>query len=236
MTMPHPATPHSASRAARAALELPHFDPTDHLSPACRSALAGIGQSRTRPEGQALLRAGDVARSVLMLKSGRMRVIGVSQAGAEVQRPSPPPGKLIGLYSVLGDLPFHFSVFTATPCEVIHFDKARLRSLMRDSGDIAMEFAELLARRTWSLMNQTVERELASTAYRLHETLLQLARTSGVRSPSGTKVTISQSDLAALVGSSRPHVNTCLRELQDEGLVKLGYRSIVVHEFENAPA
>ena len=85
-------------------------------------------------------------------------------------------------------------------------------------------------------MNQTVERELASTAYRLHETLLQLARTTGVKAPWGTKVSISQSDLAALVGSSRPHVNTCLRELQDEGLVKLGYRSILVHEFEDPVA
>jgi len=226
----------SASTVARAALELPHFDPTDHLSASCRSALSTIGQLRSWPEGRPLLRAGEVARSVLMLKAGRLRVIGVSQGGTEVQRPSPPVGKLIGLYSVLGDLPFHFSVVTATACEVIHFETGRLRQLMRDNGNIAMEFAELLARRTWNLMNQTVERELASTAYRLHETLLQLARTTGVKAPWGTKVSISQSDLAALVGSSRPHVNTCLRELQDEGLVKLGYRSILVHEFEDPAA
>lgn len=224
--------PKQADPRARLASELPHFDSTDHLSPACRSALAEIGQLRSWNEGQTLLRAGEVAKSVLILKSGRLRVIGTSRSGAEILRPSPPVGKLIGLYSVLGKLPFHFSLLTATVCEVIHFDTVRLRKLLLDRGEIAVEFAELLARRTWSLMNQTVERESESTAFRLHETLQRLARTSGVRSPMGTKIVISQSDLAALVGSSRPHVNTCLRELQDEGLVKLGYRSIFVYEFE----
>jgi len=221
--------PNSPRRAAQTAVELPHFDPTDHLSAHCRAAMGAIGQLRTWPENRVLLRAGEIANSVLMLKKGVLRVTCHTLDGNEVLRPSPPVGKLIGLYSVLSGLPFHFTLIATTPCEVIHFQTGRLRALMREDGLVAMEFAELQARRTWSLMNQAVERQLTSTAHRLHETLLHLAKTSGAKFPDGTRVRISQSDLASLVGSSRPHVNTCLHELQDEGLVKLGYRSILVH-------
>lgn len=44
----------------------------------------------------------------------------------------------------------------------------------------------------------------------------------------GFALRVSQYDLACMVGSSRQYVNLQLRHLQEIGMVRLGYRSIVL--------
>lgn len=46
------------------------------------------------------------------------------------------------------------------------------------------------------------------------------------------RVPFTQEELGVMLGASRPAVNRELRKLEDEGLVELTYRGVVVRDFD----
>ena len=200
------------------------------MSEHAQAALAGIGRTRRWRGGEVVQRAGELAGAVLLVQRGRLHLSTTSASGAEILWPHIGPGKLACLYSAVGGLPFHYDATAAGDCTLVHFDAAALLALMARDGLVASEIARLLAQRSWNLMDWRIEGHQTSVAYRVYAALQYLAAQRGVPGPQGIEVRISQQELAGLVGSSRPHLSTCLQQLQKEQLVRLGYRSILVRE------
>ncbi|WBY01043.1 Crp/Fnr family transcriptional regulator [Ramlibacter tataouinensis] len=210
--------------------KLPRLDAFDLLSDHAQAALAGIGLRRHWHDGDVVQRAGEPTGAVLLVERGRLRLSATSASGAEILWPYIGPGKMACLYSAVGGLPFHYCATAAGDCTLIHFEAGALLALMEGDGIVATEIARLLAKRSWNLMDWRIEGHQTSVAYRVYAALQYLATQRGAPGPQGTEVRISQRELAALVGSSRPYLSTCLQQLQEERLIRLGYRSIVVCE------
>lgn len=215
--------------------KLTRMNTFDQLTGATRAALAEIGQVRSWHDGDVLQRAGEPAAALLLVRRGRLRLCATSASGAEMQWPVVGPGKLVCLYSAVGGLPFHFTTIACGDCTVVHFETGRLLALMERNAPVACDIAKLLARRFWGLMDERVEGHQASVAHRVYAVLRYMAAQRGVPRPHGNEVRISQQELATMVGSSRPHLNTCLRQLQQGNLIEIGYRSILVRELPAEP-
>jgi CRP-like cAMP-binding protein len=63
---------------------------------------------------------------------------------------------------------------------------------------------------------------------RVWATLERIAKFNSVHVPGGVQLRVSQADLAQAVMASRQRVNQQLRRFQDKGLIRLGYRNIVL--------
>ncbi|NYT23685.1 Crp/Fnr family transcriptional regulator [Alcaligenaceae bacterium] len=222
------ARPHSGADTRWLLEKLPRLNSFDLLSDHSRKALAKIGLTRSWRDGEVIQRAGDPAAALLLVRQGRLRLNAMSIGGAEVHWPFVGPGKLVCLYSIIGELPFHYTVTACGDCMLDHFEAGRVLALMEQDGIMACDIAKLLARRFWGLMDSRVEGHQTSVAHRVYTALQILAAQRGVARPQGMEVRISQRELACQVGSSRPHLNACLQQLQDEKLILLGYRSILV--------
>lgn len=210
--------------------KLPRLNTFDQLSDATRAALAGIGQVRSWRDGEVLQHAGVPAPALLLVQRGRLRLSAISASGAEVLWPVVGPGKLVCLYAAVSGLPFHYTTTACGDCGVVHFPCGPLLALMERDAPVACDIARLLAKRFWGLMDGRVEGQQSSVAYRVYTALQYMAAQRGVARPHGMEVRVSQQELAAMVGSSRPHLNTCLRQLQQDGRIEIGYRSILLCE------
>jgi len=63
---------------------------------------------------------------------------------------------------------------------------------------------------------------------RVWATLERIAPLNSVQVTEGVQVSVSQGDLAQAAMASRQRVNQQLRRFQDQGLIRLGYRSIIL--------
>lgn len=170
-----------------------------------------------------------MAASALVCDVGRIRLSRTSIHGSESLRRWIGAGELLGLAFVIGACPFDFSVTADGPCRTTHFPAAQLRELMRSDGELALELAELLARRILEFSDVVIEESGEPLGLRLYYTLVRLCKINeGIRRVDGQELRISQSDLASMVGSSRQYVNPLLRRMQDQGLIRIGYRHIVL--------
>ncbi len=176
-----------------------------------------------------LLHAGDVPRWVIGLQEGRLRVSRIRPNGVEDLRKGTQPGGTLGLVSVVAQRPFPFSVTAAGPCSTRLYDAKKLLALMSSDGDVALDLARSLALRAAELEESTLDDRDETLVDRVHAALLRLhALGAGRPVVGGFALRVSQYDLACMVGSSRQYVNLQLRHLQEEGVVRLGYRSIVL--------
>jgi CRP-like cAMP-binding protein len=67
-----------------------------------------------------------------------------------------------------------------------------------------------------------------SLEQRVWAALERIAKFNSVTVPDGVMLRVSQSDLAQAASASRQRVNQQLRHFQEQGLIRLGYRNIVL--------
>lgn len=234
--MPQAPPAHAPDEAAIAARRL-RINTLDRLSSHTREALAGIAYRRSWADGDVIHTAGDLASSALVCDEGRIRLSRVTVHGTESLRRWIGTGELLGLAFVIVAQPFDFTIAADGPCRTTHFPAARLRELMRADGQMALELAGLVAHKLIELADVVVEESGEPLDLRLYYTIVRLARISeGTRLPDGQELRISQSDLASMVGSSRQYINPLLHRLQDKGLIRIRYRSVVLLDGHEARA
>lgn len=194
-----------------------------------RERLRALAHKRHWEDGDVLLRAGEIPKSVIAIEQGLLRISQVAADGSEHLHAAVQPGALMGLGSVVGQLPMGFTVVAQGACTSIHYDAQALLALMRQDGEVALELAAVLARWGQEQRNLAVEKQLLPLIGRLH-TALRMLRLQGVGRAvaGGFELRITQYDIACMLGSSRQYINPQLRQLQQMGIVRLGYRTIVL--------
>jgi CRP-like cAMP-binding protein len=199
------------------------------LSARTRESLARISYVRTWKDGETMLHAGQIARWIIGLERGRLRVSRIRPDGREDLRPGVRPGGMLGLVSVIAQRPFAFSVAAAGTCSTRLFDSQRLLALMRADAEVALDLARSLAVRASELEDAALDVRGETLLERVQAVLLRL-HALGADTPvaDGFSLRVSQYDLACMVGSSRQYVNLQLRRLEEMGFLRLGYRSIVL--------
>ena len=100
---------------------------------------------------------------------------------------------------------------------------------MRADGEVALDLARSLALWATELEEASLDDRDDSLLERVQAVLMRLHSLGAGRPVSdGFSLRVSQYDIACMVGSSRQYVNLQLRRLQEMGVVRLGYRSVVM--------
>lgn len=201
----------------------------DRLSSSAQEALDRISVRRSWKAGEHILEGGVPAKALVRLDKGRLRVWAAKKNGAEVLRRGVHTGEITGLCSVFAGEPFPLWVTAHSDCTTTLYPSGDLMNLTAGNPQLAMEFARLLARKVHEMLDIEIETAHSPLDIRVYAALVRLGRTSGVDEPNGeVRLTVSQHDIASMVGCSREHVNATLRRLKNDGLVRLGYRCILL--------
>lgn len=110
---------------------------------------------------------------------------------------------------------------------------AKVRSIARADGALAALVPKLVLHRFEATLSFAADAVSAKLPQRLARRLLGHALSAGDGlNAEGVELRVAQTDLARMLGASRPKVNAELRRLQDAGIIRIGYGRIHVLQCE----
>ncbi len=197
---------------------------TDHST----QALHSVGVLRQWTEGQVVLSRGQATSTALLLVKGRLRVSVTTPEGEEQLLRWMLPGEISGLSSVFAETTYPADLVTVGTTQVLHIERTRLIDLITRDPVVAVDLLRILGLRINQLLDTLADQTMHSLEQRVWAALERIAKFNSVAVPDGVMLRVSQSDLAQAASASRQRVNQQLQHFQDQGLIRLGYRNIVL--------
>lgn len=198
------------------------------LTPRSAEALQRIGVLRHWQEGQVVLSRGQSISTALLLMKGRLRVSVTTPEGEEQLLRWMLPGEISGLSSVFAETTYPADLVSAGSSQVLHIERARLLGLISQDANVAVDLLRILGLRINQLFDTLADQGMHTLEQRVWATLERIAKFNSVQVADGVQLRVSQSDLAQAAMASRQRVNQQLQNFQDKGLIRLGYRNIVL--------
>lgn len=175
---------------------------------------------RRLPAGRHAYRQGDESRSVFLMRTGLVKTSVLSPSGGESTLRVHRPGDIFGeLCLCTGARRDQATALEAS--EVVEIPLAALLAQLQRDPHAALDFATLVCERLAEAYDQLRSLAADPVLARLVRTLLQLADAPGVNAPSGEEIarSITQEELARMVGARREVVSGLLNRLRERGLI-----------------
>ncbi len=194
------------------------------LDPADRRFLAERSRRRRLDKGQILFTEGERSDSIVVLVSGRMKVVTYSSDGDEFIMNTVLPGETIGEIGLLSDGPRSATIQATEASEVLTLPGSVLLDLISDRPALAIALLGRLSSIVRRITGLAADLVFLDLRQRVAKYLLGQDAAEGP----GGRPRLTQSELAASVGASRQRVNVCLREFQTQGWITLERRGVRV--------
>jgi CRP-like cAMP-binding protein len=198
------------------------------LTPRSTQALHSVGVLRTWTDGQVLLSRGQPTSAAWLVVSGRVRISVITPEGEEQLLRWMLPGEIAGLSSVFAQATNPADMVSHGVTQVLHIERTRLIELIERDPVVALDLLRILGLRINQLFDTLADRGMHSLEQRVWAALERIAKFNSVTVTDGVMLRVSQSDLAQAASASRQRVNQQLRHFQEQGLIRLGYRNIVL--------
>ncbi len=184
------------------------------------------------PAGEEIYPKGSPGQSMMVVLRGTAKMSSVSLEGKEIVLNIIHAGEIFGEIALLDGAERSADAIAMTDCELLVLSRRNFMPMLEQHPEMCMMLIKILCqrlRRTSEQVEDVLFRHLES---RIAKALLQLAerpdRDHVGRAP--VKLTLSQSELGNIVGSSRESVNKQLQVWQRAGLIDLAKGSIVIHD------
>jgi CRP/FNR family transcriptional regulator len=193
------------------------------LDPALAKSVADRSQKVELAAGEVLFTIGEPCLGMYVLSSGAIKVTRISPQGREQVMTLVRPGE------TLNDVPvFDHGACPATAIAVedttaFLVPAAAMRDLVSTRPEVAARTLQVLAARLRGLVNLVADLTHLDVPTRVARALASYSQ----QSPS-KELSVNQSDLAAIVGTTREGVARALKRLEDEGAVTRRRGTIVV--------
>jgi CRP/FNR family cyclic AMP-dependent transcriptional regulator len=196
---------------------------------------AGPGKTITaRPSGETIYVQGSEASSLFYIQSGRVKLTVTSELGKEAIVAVLGPGQFFGEAS-LHDVGAHVSTSaTLEDSVVLAIAKVTAHASLRANLDFAAVFTQHLLKRTARIEEDLVDQLFNSTEKRLARLLLRLAEYGAEDRPPVVPVTLTQEELAEMIGATRSRVSHFMARFRRLGYITYNGKIEVHHSLLSA--
>ncbi|MER7166191.1 Crp/Fnr family transcriptional regulator [Micromonospora sp. NPDC000207] len=195
------------------------------LAPPDRDALLLLGSREEHPDSRCLLKQGEHSRHILLLTSGRVRIMLHGHRRGPYRIALRAPGDLVGELAFLDDRPRSASVITNGPVVVRRIPDRAFDSYLRRHPAAHRLLAQVLADRLRIADQRSVQASYDVTT-RVAVVLGDLAVEEGDE----LVVHLTQRELAQLVGAAQVSAHRAVRALVRRGLLRTRHGSIVIRD------
>jgi CRP-like cAMP-binding protein len=207
----------------------------DRLAGGDRDALMQRLRLRTVATGDHLLRQGEPGHDVVVVLSGRVKLVVAVAPDLQVLLGLRGPGDLLGELAALDEGPRTASALALEPGTVGHLAATELRAFLAERPAVAWALMRMLAARLREADIGRIELSTHDALGRVAARLVELGEQHGVPDDGGgmrIELGVTQHDLAAWTGASRPAVARALQAMRRLGWVSTGRRVIVLHDLD----
>jgi CRP/FNR family transcriptional regulator/CRP/FNR family cyclic AMP-dependent transcriptional regulator len=200
------------------------------LNPVLLNELAGKLTPRSYRRGEVIFHQDDPGSAMHLVRSGQVKIATTSPEGEEVIMAIMKDREFFGELSLLDDKPRSANAVAMEPTQTLTLRRDDFMDMLgRHPEMVAGVLASLSERlrRTDELLEDAVFLDLPA---RLSKRLLDLAQKHGVKTEKGLEIDLrlTQQDLAAALGVTRVALNKHLGRLQDDDLISLESKRIII--------
>jgi CRP-like cAMP-binding protein len=182
-----------------------------------------------RRRGEWIFVLGDSADSIYLLREGRIKITALAEGGHEVLHEIIGPGEIFGETSLILGIPRTTSAQALEASLLCEVRRRAFETLLSTYPELSFQLLKSVGLRLKQAEAQLVNVICNDISRRVRKTLVDLmVKESGTVPDRPIKIKITQQDLANLIGASRQKTWQTLKELEDSGVLRLMYRSILV--------
>lgn len=182
-----------------------------------------------RRRGEWIFVPGDSADIIYLVREGRIKIAALGEGGHEVLHEIIGPGEIFGDTSALLHMPRTTSAQALETSLLCEIRRNAFETLLSMYPELSFQLLKSVGRRLKHAEAQLVNVVCNDIFHRVRATLIDLmVKESGAMPDGPIKIKITQQDLANLIGASRQKTWQTLKELEDSGVLRLMYRSILV--------
>lgn len=202
--------------------------------PADLDQLARTMVRRRYRRNEVIFHEGDPGNSLHVLVEGRVKISRESPDGEEAIVVTLGPGESFGELVLLDGAPRSAKASAMEATETLTMTRAAFSALVNGSDPFRWHLLGGIAHRIRRLTDQLTEVHFLDLTGRLALQMTRLAEEAapGQEADVALRPTLTQSDLAAMIGGTRQRVNQILGDFADEGLVKQESGRIIVCDLE----
>jgi CRP/FNR family transcriptional regulator, cyclic AMP receptor protein len=200
------------------------------LAAATLERVVQLATRRTYEEGATIFLRGDPGDSLFGVMTGRVRISASRAGGKEVFLNIMEPGDAFGEIALLDGSPRSATATAMARSELMVLRREPFFDLLRAEPQLATHLIQLLCKRVRWTAEQMEDSALLNPPARLAKRLLTLASIHGRETPEGTRLALSQEELAQFLGLSRQMVNQHLQTWRGKGWIVLGRGSVTLVE------
>ena len=213
---------------------LKHVPLFQHLSDEDRVRLAGSIKLQSLKKGEILFNKGGAGDALYIIKNGRIKIFLSSHAGDEVLLAIFSEADFFGEMALLDGMPRSADAIAIEPTELLLLNRNDLISFLNHNSNAVQAVLQSLSqrlRRTDDILEDTCFLQISE---RFAKKLVELAMQHGRREGDVIFIDLSltQKDMASMVGATRESINKELRTLREKGLVSIQENMICIHNLE----
>lgn len=184
---------------------------------------------RKYPRGSTIIYAGEESESIYYILKGSVTVLIEDDTGREIIVAYLNEGDFFGEMAMFGEGTRTAWVKAKTECEVAELGYARFVELSQRDTGMLYELATQLADRLGKTTQKVGDLAFLDVAGRVARTLLDLCeQPDAMTHPDGMQIKITRQEIGRIVGCSREMVGRVLKTLEDQGLVSVKGKTMVV--------
>jgi len=204
------------------------------LDQAEHDALSELGLRRSFPRGAVVMFQQEPDDRVMVLLSGRVKVVRADESGHELVLRIRDPGDVLGELAFINGEPRIATVTALEPLEALVMPANAFRTHLETTPGVAVRLLEVVAHRFRESTLRRLQFAALDAMGRLAARLVELADRYGEAVDGGVKIAspLTQEELATWTGVSRAGVSQALQAFRELGWIQTGRRHVLVRDLE----
>jgi CRP/FNR family cyclic AMP-dependent transcriptional regulator len=191
-----------------------------------------LASTHTFRRGTVIFFENDPGDALHIVLSGTVKIYRLADDGREKTLAYVSEGEFFGEMALLDGEARSAVAEALETTETLAIYRSDFSRLLENHNRIALELIKVLSRRLRQTNAQLMDVVFRDARGRVVSSLIELARKHGTPAPGGVRIELklTHQELASLVGTARETISRILGELQDEGLVQIDGRRLVIPE------
>ena len=199
-----------------------------HLPEPFQHSLLAQARQRQLAAGQTLFKRGDPPCGLYAVLDGALRISAVNEHGKEALLSLVESPFWLGEICLFDGLPRTHDACAVGPCTLLQVPQQALLNILNESPQYWRDLALLMSQKLRLSFINIEQLSLMPASVRLAHRLLMIVEGYGEAEYSKSVLQLPQEDLAAMLSLSRQTTNALLKDLQAQGIVRLGYGEIEI--------
>lgn len=199
----------------------PHIDNVEEFLTHCHR--------RRYPSKSTIIYAGDQGDTLYYIIKGSVTVVIEDDDGKEIIVAYLNPGDFFGEMGLFDHAHRSAWIRTKTECEVAEISYAKFIQLSHKHPEFLFAISKQIAKRLRDTTRKVSDLAFLDVTGRVARTLLDLCKEpDAMTHPDGMQIKITRQEIGRIVGCSREMVGRVLKELEEQGLVSVSGKTMVV--------